>query len=141
MSPSGAAQEPLVRRAMRQRVAKQGRPPTLVEVAVMAVGVRRGAEVLWSLLMWTVARRRKGGEWPTAEELADTEMVHMVNGYKHRTLLREVWGGDEGIAAMADVVEAACGDAIGELAAVYDGSDRATAMVLVASLPAVGFTV
>ncbi len=112
----------------------------------MAVGVRRGAEVLWSLLMWTVARRRNGGEWPTAEELADTEMVHRQNGYKHLALLRQVWGGDEGIAAMADVVEAACGDAIGELAAayegtIYEGADRATAMVLVASLPAVGFTV
>ncbi len=139
MSPSGPVKEPLARRALRQRIAKQQRPPTLLEVAVMAVGVRRGAEVLWSLLMWTVARRKKGGERPTAEELAAMEFVHVASGYKHQALLREVWGGDEGIAAMADVVEEACGAAIGELLALGEGGDRATAMVLVASLPAVGF--
>ncbi len=139
MSPS--TKEPLARRALRQRIAKQGRPPTLLEVAVMAVGVRRGAEVLWSLLMWTMARRKKGGERPTAEELAAMEFVSVGAGFKHQALLREVWGGDEGIAAMADVLEESCGSAIGELLAVGEGGDRATAMVLVASLPAVGFAV
>jgi hypothetical protein len=139
VSPS--TKEPLARRALRQRIAKQGRPPTLLEVAVMAVGVRRGAEVLWSLLMWTMARRKKGGERPTAEELAAMEFVSVGAGFKHQALLREVWGGDEGIAAMADVLEESCGSAIGELLAVGEGGDRATAMVLVASLPAVGFAV
>ncbi len=139
MSPSAPSKEPLARRALRQRIAKQNRPPTLLEVAVMGVGVRRGGEALWSLMMWTVARRKKGGERPTAEELAATELVSAGAGYKHQALLREVFGGDEGIAAVADVLEEACGAAIGELASVGDVADRATAMVLVASLPAVGF--
>jgi hypothetical protein len=56
-----------------------------------------------------------------------------------------VWGGDDGIAANADVLEAACGAAVmDELVSVIEGGeggDRATAMVLLASVPAVGFTV
>jgi hypothetical protein len=132
--------EPLARRVLKHQIAKEGRPPTVLEVAVMAVGLRRGSEALWSLLMWTVARRKKGGEWPTAQELAATELVHVVNGYKHLALLREVWGGDEGIAAMADVLEAARPSAISELALLGEGTDRASAMVMVASLPALGFS-
>lgn len=136
----------LARRALRERLAKMDREPTLLEVAVATVGVRRGAEALTSLLMWTVARRVKGGEAPTVEELAHVEVVSVGAGYKHLALLREVWGGDDGIAAMADVVEKAHGKAIGEMVrfSVGDGGsrgsgrDRASALLLVASLPALG---
>jgi hypothetical protein len=126
---------------LKHQVAKENRPPTVLEVAVMAVGIRRGSEALWSLLMWTVARHKKGGERPTVEELAATELVSVGAGYKHLALLREVWCEDDGIAAMADVLEAARGEAIAELAALGKGTDRATAMVMVSSLPALGFSI
>jgi hypothetical protein len=131
--------EPLARRALRQRIAKEGRPPTMLEVAVMAVGVLRGSEALWGLLMWTVARRKKCGERPTYEDLMATSLLSRPAAFKQQALLREVWGGDQGIGAMADVLEAAAGPAINELAALGGASDRGTAMMLVGSLPAPGF--
>ncbi len=140
MSPKSTPKESVAGRVLKHQIAREKRPPTVLEVAVMTVGLRRGSEALWSLLMWTVARRKKGGDRPSAEDLAAMELVHVVNGYKHQALLREVWGGDEGIAAMADLLEEARGEAIGELAALPGPTDRSTAMVLVASLPALGFS-
>jgi hypothetical protein len=133
--------EPFARRALRHQIAKENRPPTVLEVAVIAVGLLRGSEALWGLLMWTVARRKNGGERPTYHDLMATSLVSRVAAFRQQALLREVWGGDEGLEAMADVIEAARGEAIAELAALSDGTaDRATAMVLVASLPALGFS-
>jgi hypothetical protein len=141
--------EPLARRALRQKIAKERRGPTMLEVAVMAVGVVRGGEALWGLLMWTVARRKKGGERPGYQDLMATALLSRPAAFKQQALLREVWGGDDGIAAMADVLEAACGAAIGELVlvseagdrrkAMSEAGDRRTAMMLVGSLPAPGF--
>jgi microcompartment protein CcmK/EutM len=131
--------EPLARRALRQRIAKEGRLPTMLEVAVMSVGVLRGSEALWGLLMWTVARRKKGGEAPTYQDLMATSLVSRPAAFRQQALLREVWGGDEGIALVADVLEDSCGAAIGELVTLSTGGDRATAMMLVGSLPAPGF--
>ncbi len=137
-----AQREPLARRSLRARLIRQGRPPTFLEVAVMAVGVRRGAEVLWALVMWTVARRKKGGGAPVYQDFMATALLSKPAAMRQLAMLREVWGGEEGIAAMADIVEESCGAAIGELVAVSEGGkDRATAMLLAASLPAVGFTV
>ncbi len=131
--------EPLARRVLRQRIAKEGRPPTMLEVAVMSVGMLRGGEALWGTLMWTVARRKKGGERPTYQDLMATALVSRPAAFRQQALLREVWGGDDGIARVADVLEESCGAAIGELVTLSTGGDRATAMVLVGSLPAPGF--
>jgi hypothetical protein len=128
-----------VRRAFQQKIAKEGRGPTMVEVAIMAVGIVRGAEALWGLVMWTVARRRKGGELPTYQDLMATALVSQPQAFRYQALLREVWGGDDGIAATADVLEAACGPAIAELVMVTEAGDRRAAMLLVGSLPAPGF--
>jgi hypothetical protein len=132
--------EAFTSRAVRLQIAKEKRPPTVLEVAVMAVGVRRGAEALWGLLMWTVAREKKGGERPTFEDLMATSLVSRPAAFRQQALLREVWCQDDGIAAMADVLVEARGEAIAELAALPGPTDRATAMVLVASLPALGFS-
>jgi len=132
--------EPFTSRAVRFQIAKENRPPTVLEVAVMAVGVRRGAEALWGLLMWTVAREKNAGQRPTFEDLMATSLVSRPAAFRQQALLREVWCQDDGIAAMADVLVGARGEAITELASLPRPTDRATAMVLVASLPAIGFS-
>jgi hypothetical protein len=111
----------------------------MIEVAVMEVGIVRGSEALFGLLMWTVARRKKGGERPSCQDLMEASLLSRPQAFRHQALLREVWGGDDGIAAMAEVLEAECGPAIGELVLMIEAGDRRAAMLLVGSLPAPGF--
>ncbi len=132
--PRSQPRETLAGRSLRLRLESEARGPTLLEVAVMAVGVRRGTEALCSLERWAVARRRNGGERPTVEQLAAAEGVQLAAGYKHQQLLRQVFGDDDGIEAVADVVEEAVADAIRERARRKEGRDLKAGVLLLGSL-------
>ena len=100
----------------------------------MAVGVRRGTEALCSLEMWAVARRRNGGERPTVDQLAAAEAVSVPSAYKHQQLLREVFGDDDGIEAVANIVDAIIAGAKADLASRKEGRDLKAGLLLLGPL-------
>ncbi len=132
--PPSPRRETLAGRSLRLRLEAEERNPTLLEVAVMAVGVRRGTEALCSLEMWAVARRRNGGERPTVDQLAAAEAVSVPSAYKHQQLLREVFGDDDGIEAVANIVDAIIAGAKADLASRKEGRDLKAGLLLLGPL-------
>jgi hypothetical protein len=120
-----AKKEGLAARSLRVQLHKQGRGPTLLEHAVIKVGVVRGGEALWNLMMWTMARR-KNGEEPTWQQFGEVALLQRAAAYTALGLLRTVYG--DGLAEAADAVEAAAGEQIDALLAIHSGKDVRVAM-------------
>ncbi len=123
-----AKKDGLAARSLRVQLQKQGRGPTLLEHAVIKVGVRQGGEALWNLMMWTMARR-KHGEEPTWQQFGEVALVQRAQSYYALGLLEKVYG--DGLAEAADAVEAASGKQIDALLAFHGGKDVVVAMGVV----------
>ncbi len=120
-------------RAVRARLRKLGRGPTLLELAVVKVGVVRGGEALWNLVVWTMCRR-KFGEEPGWVEFAEVGLVSRPGAYRALATLREVFGED--VAQAADVLDEKCGDQLDQLLAIEGGKNPTAATLVVGTLPA-----
>jgi hypothetical protein len=114
-------------KALRANLKRQGRGPTLLEHAVMTVGIWQGGEVLWNLAMWTMARRKFGQE-PTWQQFGEVALVQRAMAYKALKGLSEVYG--EGLAAAADAVEAQSGKDLDRLIQLGAGRDKDTGAVV-----------
>jgi len=110
-----------------------GRGPTLLELAVLRVGVMRSGEALWNLVVWTMCRR-KFGEEPDWQQFGQIGLVSRPAAYKALALLREVFGEDVGLAA--NVLDEKCGRQLDELLAIEGGKNPTAATLVVGTLPA-----
>jgi hypothetical protein len=117
--------EGLAARSLRAQLRKQGRGPTLLEHAVIKVGVIQGGEALWNLGMWTMARRKYGQE-PTWQQFGDVALLQRAMAYRALALLETVYG--DHLAEAADAVEAASGKQLDTLLALHGGKDVRVAM-------------
>lgn len=120
-----AKKEGLAARSLRAQLRKQGRGPTLLEHAVIKVGVIQGGEALWNLGMWTMARRKYGQE-PTWQQFGDVALLQRAMSYRALALLETVYG--EHLSEAADAVEAASGKQLDTLLALHGGKDVRVAM-------------
>ncbi len=112
--------EGLAARSLRAQLQKQGRGPTLMEHAVIKVGVRQGGEAVWNLAMWTMARRKYGQE-PDVKQFGEIALVKQSMAYRALGQLETVYG--EHLAEAADALEAATGKQLDVLLAVHGGKD------------------
>lgn len=107
----------VAQKVMRAKLKKEGgRAPTLLEHCIMEVGMVKGGNTLFDLLMWTIAREANGGTPPTWEEFREVSQASVPAVFRSQKRLREVFRGDEGIGIAADAVMAAAGDGVRALA-------------------------
>ncbi len=125
--------EGLAARALRAQLLKQGRGPTLMEHAVIKAGVYQGAEAMWNLAMWTMARRKYGQE-PTWEQFGDVALVKRSMAYRALGVLEKVYGQQLGEAA--DALEAACGKDLDTLLAIHGAKEVGAALGVVGPVAA-----
>jgi hypothetical protein len=118
----------LAAKALRAQLQKQGRGPTLLEHAVIKVGVIQGGEALWNLIMWTMARRKYGAEEPTWQQFGEVAFVQRSMAYKALALLEKVYG--EYLGDAADAVEAGCGKHLDTLLDIQSGKDVRVALAV-----------
>lgn len=110
----------LVAMSMTARISKQGRPPTLLEHCMIQAGITKGPQALMTLLIWMLARRRNGGAVPTWEELQAAGAWSRPAAFKNQALLRAVFGGDDGIIAVADSVEESAAEVLEAMETLTD---------------------
>jgi hypothetical protein len=112
--------EGLAARSLRAQLLKQGRGPTLMEHAVIKAGLVQGAEALWNLAMWTMARRKHGRE-PNVKEFGEIACLQQSMAYRAMGQLQTVYG--DHLVEAADALEAATGKQLDALLAVQGGKD------------------
>jgi hypothetical protein len=120
---------------IKAKAAKEKRRMTLLEHAITEVGIIKGANALVDLLIWTVARERHGRP-PTWEELREVGAYSVPATFRAQKRLREMYGGDKGITAVADLVVDQAGEHMRTLAKESPVPDVAVAMIGGLALPA-----
>jgi hypothetical protein len=125
----------MVRKAFESRMRAEGRGPTIFEHLVLVVGLVKGGNAVWELVVWTMARDA-AGQPPTWEQFRDAGVWSVPATFRAQRRLREAFGGDEGIAQVADVVMERSGKEIRSLQKWAEG-DRVpeAGMIIAGSLP------
>jgi hypothetical protein len=95
----------MVRKHYEAKWKREGRSPTIIEHLILEVGVIKSAHVVADLAGWTMARQ-KHGRPPTWEEYRDVCGWSVPTTFRAQKRLREIFGGDEGIGRVADLLEA-----------------------------------
>jgi hypothetical protein len=119
--------EGLAARSLRAQLRKQGRGPTLLEHAIIKVGVVQGGEALWNLVMWTLARRKNGQE-PNVRQFGEIAVLKQSMAYRALGELETIYG--EHLAEAADALESGCGKQLDALLDFQGGKDVRVAVAV-----------